>query len=443
MGSPSQALVRFLSTLPDPDQDQIRQRAHNALAYARERCLEWQDGLNLIWLSLLSGRHCLLIGNPGIAKSHTLRMLLNCIQEWEFYRRSCTSEMKPQDFVGWFDIKAYTEEGKILYKVARSIVTAKVAMLQEFPRLNGVTKEALLPILNKETFHLMEQSFDCDVIVIGDGNVLEERVTGLKSGDPRGAGWACYDRMLGKKWCAPFLRTRKARTAAVAMGSDQLRRFVEDDPNEFAILRGSEIEGIRYRHILPMVQEFAGPEAQGTPDEATFWHLIDCFRKAGVRRDVGDRWALQGLDLMAADAWMRGKDAIDQQSFKLFRYLAPEKEEHLESITKVLQEFVDIGWSAANKEIQAVHEIVAGGRRWLNDEKPSIDAKFDRGGDLKAKVTDSISALKRLIVKYPDEIDEIQPLVEQAQVLSRQIDVEFLGLNDRWAKAQLSHPNLN
>lgn len=98
----------------------------------------------------LAGVNIHMIGRPGVAKSLSLRAFAGCIQGARYFEKQCHAQMPADALIGGYDPKAFVDTGDLVRNVTGKLPVAHIGFIDEVPRANGPTLDALLPILNTQ-----------------------------------------------------------------------------------------------------------------------------------------------------------------------------------------------------------------------------------------------------------------------------------------------------
>jgi MoxR-like ATPase len=118
----------------------------------RAALVEREDEIDLIAMSIVSRQHGCLVGEPGVAKSLTLRELIRRIEGVTKFEILLNQAMPPTEVLGQISVKGLTED-RYFHKTEGRLPEANLAFLDEGWKANAVTLNAMLGILNERVFH--------------------------------------------------------------------------------------------------------------------------------------------------------------------------------------------------------------------------------------------------------------------------------------------------
>lgn len=108
-----------------------------------------KDVIRSVLICILSGRHALLEGVPGLGKTQLIRTLADVL-DLEFSRIQFTPDLMPSDIVGT-DILEETEDGKRNFRFQRGPVFANLVLADEINRATPKTQSAMLEAMQEKT----------------------------------------------------------------------------------------------------------------------------------------------------------------------------------------------------------------------------------------------------------------------------------------------------
>lgn len=105
----------------------------------------------LLVLSLLSGEHVIMIGEPGTAKSALARRLADLV-EARFFKYMLTRFTEPDELFGPLDINAL-REGKYVRVTHGKLPEADIAFIDEIFNANSAVLNMLLTLMNERVVY--------------------------------------------------------------------------------------------------------------------------------------------------------------------------------------------------------------------------------------------------------------------------------------------------
>ncbi len=149
--------------------DRLKQEIHKVI-------VGYEDVVEKILISLLSGGHVLLVGVPGLAKTLMVKTISRAL-DLKFSRIQFTPDLMPSDIVGTEIIQEV--DGKKVFQFVRGPIFANVILADEINRTPPKTQAALLEAMQEKrvsvmgkTYHLEEPFF-----VLATQNPIEQEGT--------------------------------------------------------------------------------------------------------------------------------------------------------------------------------------------------------------------------------------------------------------------------
>ena len=132
-----------------------------------------KDVVRSVLICILSGRHALLEGVPGLGKTMLIRTLADAL-DLKFARIQFTPDLMPSDITGT-DIMEETEEGRRVFRFHEGPVFANLILADEINRATPKTQSALLEAMQEKTVTVANRSFDLEppFFVLATQNPLE------------------------------------------------------------------------------------------------------------------------------------------------------------------------------------------------------------------------------------------------------------------------------
>lgn len=98
----------------------------------------------------LAGVNVHMIGEPGVAKSLALREFAKCITGARYFEKQVHGLMPADALIGGYDPKKFLDSGELVRNVLGKLPTAHIGFIDEIPRANGPTTDALLSLMNTQ-----------------------------------------------------------------------------------------------------------------------------------------------------------------------------------------------------------------------------------------------------------------------------------------------------
>ena len=132
-----------------------------------------KDVVRSVIICILSGRHALLEGVPGLGKTMLIRTLADAL-DLKFARIQFTPDLMPSDITGT-DIMEETEDGRRVFRFHEGPIFANLILADEINRATPKTQSALLEAMQEKTVTVANRSFKLEppFFVLATQNPLE------------------------------------------------------------------------------------------------------------------------------------------------------------------------------------------------------------------------------------------------------------------------------
>lgn len=126
-----------------------------------------------VLIGVLSGRHVLLEGVPGLGKTQLIRTLADVL-DLDFSRIQFTPDLMPSDIVGT-DILEETEDGRRQFRFQHGPIFANLVLADEINRATPKTQSALLEAMQEKTVTVAGRMYQLEppFFVLATQNPLE------------------------------------------------------------------------------------------------------------------------------------------------------------------------------------------------------------------------------------------------------------------------------
>ncbi len=149
--------------------DRLKQEIHKVI-------VGYEDVVEKILISLLSGGHALLVGVPGLAKTLMVKTVSRAL-DLKFSRIQFTPDLMPSDIVGTEIIQEV--DGKKVFQFVKGPIFANVILADEINRTPPKTQAALLEAMQEKRVSVMGKTYSLDepFFVLATQNPIEQEGT--------------------------------------------------------------------------------------------------------------------------------------------------------------------------------------------------------------------------------------------------------------------------
>jgi len=339
----------------------------------------------LLVLSLVSGEHVLLIGEPGTAKSALARRLADLVKA-RFFKYLLTRFTEPDELFGPLDINAL-REGRYVRVTRGKLPEADIAFIDEIFNANSAVLNMLLTLMNERIVYdgYSEIRIPLLTLISASNNVPDEPEL-----------QAIYDRFLIRHFLKPVSEDLWGK---LIDASWLIEQGVYQDVKPVVT-----IEEVKVASSLVFKVDIGGIKEK-------LLKLYAVLEDQGVH--LTDRRKGKALKVIAANALLDGRmKAVEEDLFTL-KYIAPRDREEAEKVYSILLDEVE----AREKHLRELSEIEANIRE--------AKAYILRSPELDPRLLDYLRSFETL----RDKLEKLARDASDEVVRKRAIDV--LGeLND-------------
>ncbi|MCY0868316.1 MAG: AAA family ATPase [Desulfurococcus sp.] len=281
----------------------------------------------LLVLSLLSGEHVIMIGEPGTAKSALARRLADLV-EARFFKYMLTRFTEPDELFGPLDINAL-REGKYVRVTHGKLPEADIAFIDEIFNANSAVLNMLLTLMNERVVYdgYSELKIPLLTLISASNNIPDEPEL-----------QAIYDRFLLRHFVKPV--------------SENLWR---------ELLEASWLieQGV-HGEVKPVLSISEVKKASLLIFKVDVWSVREkLLRLYAILEDQGvhltDRRKGKALKVIASNALLNGRLKATEEDLYILKYVAPRDHEEMEKVLAVLLDEVE----AREKHLRELNEIEA------------------------------------------------------------------------------------
>jgi len=339
----------------------------------------------LLVLSLVSGEHVLLIGEPGTAKSALARRLADLVKA-RFFKYLLTRFTEPDELFGPLDINAL-REGRYVRVTRGKLPEADIAFIDEIFNANSAVLNMLLTLMNERIVYdgYSEIRIPLLTLISASNNVPDEPEL-----------QAIYDRFLIRHFLKPVSEDLWGK---LIDASWLIEQGVYQDVKPVVT-----IEEVKATSSLVFKVDVGGVKEK-------LLKLYAVLEDQGVH--LTDRRKGKALKVIAANALLDGRMKAVEEDLFMLKYIAPRDREEAEKVYSILLDEVE----AREKHLRELSEIEANIRE--------AKAYILRSPELDPRLLDYLRSFETL----RDKLEKLARDASDEVVRKRAIDV--LGeLND-------------
>lgn len=164
-----------MSAIPAPDinTEEFSRIARTIEAEVGQVIVGQKDVVRSVLICILTGRHALLEGVPGLGKTQLIRTMADAL-DLKFSRIQFTPDLMPSDIIGT-DILEDTEEGRKAFRFQSGPIFANLILADEINRATPKTQSALLEAMQEKTVTVANRTYTLEppFFVLATQNPLE------------------------------------------------------------------------------------------------------------------------------------------------------------------------------------------------------------------------------------------------------------------------------
>lgn len=344
--------------------------------------------------ALASGKHILLLGPPGTAKSLLSREFAKRIVNANYFEWLLNRTSDPAEILGPYSIKAM-EKDQFKRVPKGKLPEAHVAFLDEIYKCNEPTLNIMLPILNEGIWFNDGVAEETNIRLVVAASNEEPDDDSLE---------ALHDRLVFRHW-VDYVKDTKNRIDMMK-GAVTRRNPNLNSNNQMTTITLDEIDALR-----------GFVDTVDVPDAVikTFEKLLRELDKKSIR--VSDRRVNAAVHIMQAEAALNNRDKVTVDDLQALVYVLWEKKDDIKEIEAEVLKLVNPYDSEVKKLFDKALEI--------RDKTMAITNKTERAG---ASV-DAKDNLSKLVAKLDKVIKDAQANGKDVTAFQKK-RAEIIKIND-------------
>lgn len=353
-----------------------------------QKYFEREKEIEAILIALLSRQHMLMIGDPGTGKSALSADLAKIVQGMNYFQWLLTRFSTPEEVFGALSLKDL-EQGVYKRNTANKMPEAHITFLDEIFKANSAILNSLLTLINERIFYNNGHPTQVPLMsVIGSSNEYPEEGEGLE---------ALFDRFL-LRFEVNYIQDHNNFISMMKGGNTPLPSITMDELRELQFFTDMvHIPDEVYQKLVEIRTELA--------DEAIY---------------PSDRRFKQSLSVLRAKALLEQRQQVEVNDIVFLEnalWETPDQKELTSDIVRALaQDTVARMLDQAKNDLKEISDSLK--------QDNSTDATLEAT----EKIKSIIKEIEKAKVDYPNRINIIEPVLNEAKQFQQSVVNSFLNI---------------
>ena len=292
------------------------------------RVIDREPEIRGLIMAVLSGQHPLFLGPPGVAKTYTIKMLVDYLGA-SYFTHLMGKFTTPDEVFGPWDIQAM-KNSQYIRKTKGKLPDVEIAVLDEIFKANTAINNSFLKLMQERLFDNDGEQTCPLIMLVGASNELPEEGEGLA---------AVYDRFMLRYFCTN-----------VEPGTVNFRDVMELEDS------GRKVDRVDKAMLAEDIAEVAVMKLSSEAIDSLDMVAVK-LREMGILNST--RRFKQMIRVMAADSWLRGQNTIDSESVIVGEHILWEKPEQIRDVARIVRSCINPVLARCNEIREIISEQIA------------------------------------------------------------------------------------
>jgi len=289
-----------------------------------------EDAVEAALLALLSGEHCVFLGEPGIAKSSVIKRVLARIDGARVFYKLLFGDTRASSILGQFSLRALELEDKHRRNVEGFLPGVEFAVLEEIFRAPGAVLDALNDIINERVYGNGAEMIPVPLMTLFAASNDIPLNPSLR---------ALWDRFLLRVPVEPLRSKGDAK---------KLLRLKDPEPDPDKII---SLDDLRLAQDEVRMVSISNHIVDG---------LVEVFlnlKGANPPIEVSDRRKRLSLNVLRAAAWLRGGSSVAKRDFYSLRFTLWTQREEISPVSELLAAYQQAAMENIDAILKPIREL--------------------------------------------------------------------------------------
>lgn len=358
-----------------------------------------------ITLSLLTGQHCFILGQPGTGKTFLVKSYFGRFVEAEFFEVLLSKNLPPEAVLGPWDIPKLRNDGDMNRKIKGFLPTADLAMIDEVGKMSASVGHSMLAVLNERVLHQVSDGRSTINVPLSTAAGGSNEMPTDESDDAA----ALWDRLLVRMVVKPIQETGN---------------FIDFFDGPEAPLAGTTIA---WADMIDVITNVVPAVVVPSDVKLVVARLRESIKAAHI--DISDRRWKQCKQLLQANAFLAGRTEVMAEDVEVLRHAlwtTPSEIPQVERLTLAVSNPIAEKALAVLEKAEEIAQEVRDSKGLALDKRARIGV--DLGGRLKVLLVE-LDAMRATAVNSGASATKINEVYERVEGIKSSAYLDLLEID--------------